>query len=318
VETVLSEPFVMEPLTFAITPSPTSQLLAYINEARRHFELSKLEAAEELSLAAQNHTDDMAAAQHNAHTGSDGSVPAERFLQFGYSSGYAGEATAWGFADPRQAVEFWVNSPSHRAIILNPNATHVGLGYTVDYTAPSVWYWTAEFGNASGQPEDAVLRVQGPTDGTELLNSEPLTFIWNWAAPLGAAEQFTVYLNDGSGQIAAGSVSQPALGTQYRLTFEPTSLPGLLGPYQWQIVLEDSRGAALTASEPRNVVVNLDPSLPTATPPPTATPLASPTVSPTTAPTTTPTQPALTPRPTEPPLPPLVTATPLPLQSPSP
>ena len=64
----------------------------------------------------------------------------------GYAGSYAGEATAWGYDDPVPVVEFWVNSPGHRGIILNPEATEVGLGFAVNFNASSVWYWTVEFG----------------------------------------------------------------------------------------------------------------------------------------------------------------------------
>ena len=70
----------------------------------------------------------------------------DRLLRVGYGGGYAGEATAWGYSEPIPVVEFWVNSPGHRDFILNPEATEVGLGFAVNYNAPSVWYWTVEFG----------------------------------------------------------------------------------------------------------------------------------------------------------------------------
>ena len=115
--------FIMEPLEIPIGTSSIGQLLLYVNEARRQFDLPPLKVSAQLSAAAQKHSDDMSAAQHTQHVGSDGSSPAERQLWHGYNQGYSGEATAWGFEDPRQAVEFWVNSPGHRPIILNRYAT---------------------------------------------------------------------------------------------------------------------------------------------------------------------------------------------------
>ncbi|MFN2277028.1 MAG: CAP domain-containing protein, partial [Candidatus Promineifilaceae bacterium] len=241
------------------------------------------------------------------------SRPADRFLEFGYDSGYAGEATAWGFADPRQAVEFWVNSPGHRPIILNRWASEVGLGYTVDYTAPSVWYWSTEFGNASAAADAPELRVQTPQSGLELLNSEEIAFSWNWPLPLGTTEQFTVYLNGPAGPVPVGTVNQPVNGTLYGLTFIPATDRELLGQFEWQVKLENNRGAEITAGERRALTINLDPDLPTPTPMPTFVPTLQPEPSPTVTPTATPTRQQPTPRPTEPALPPLVTATPLPL-----
>jgi PKD repeat protein len=161
----LDTPFVMEPLALPAGTSQAEALLIYINEARRQFDLKPLKYVYELSVAAQDHTADMAAYQYTGHTGTDGSFPAERLLWRGYQGAYAGEATAWGFEEASQAVEFWVNSPAHRRIILNQWATDVGVAFTQDFQAPNVWYWTAEFGNAFGAAAVPLLRVQLPEDG---------------------------------------------------------------------------------------------------------------------------------------------------------
>jgi uncharacterized protein YkwD len=310
----LDAPFLMDPLEFSALTPPTERLFAYLNEARQQFELNELIISTDLSAAAQNHAEDMAIAKHNQHTGSDGSKPVDRFLQFGYENGYAGEATAWGFADPRQAVEFWINSPSHRPIVLNRYATEVGLGYEVDYTAPSVWYWTAEFGNVSAEADAPVLRVQAPESGLEILNSEEIIFSWNWPSQLAPAEQFTVYLSGSNGLIPIGSVKEPDFGTLYKMTFTPAINPNFLGEYQWQVKLENSRGVETVTSEPRAMTINLDPDLPTPTPEPTLMPTESPTSAYTVTPTQTPTKQAPTPRPTDLPVAPFVTATPLPAE----
>ncbi|MBK8988944.1 MAG: PKD domain-containing protein [Chloroflexi bacterium] len=132
----LEAPFVMAPLDLPATTSPAEQLFVYINEARRQFDLPPLQYVYELTVAAQQHAEDMVAYRYTGHTGSDGSTPAERLLWHGYSRAYAGEATAWGFEQAYQAVEFWVNSPGHRAIILNKYATEVGVAFTANFSAP--------------------------------------------------------------------------------------------------------------------------------------------------------------------------------------
>lgn len=126
--------------------SPAEQLLWYINEARRLHGLPALAYNYELSIAAQMHTVDMAGNPEIMHDGSDGSRPAERQRRYGYPGSYGGEAVAWGWESPVPVVEFWVNSPPHRALILNPAATEVGVGFTADGRAPNLWYWAAEFG----------------------------------------------------------------------------------------------------------------------------------------------------------------------------
>ena len=144
--------FVPIDLSETIVPEDSSQeqrLLWYINKARENNDLPPLEYVETLSIASKRHTNDMAFNRFWGHTGSDGSRPAERQTAAGYEGGYAGEATAWGFEFPSGAVGFWLQSPSHRPLILNPRADQVGVAFTYDDTAPSIYYWTAEFGSST-------------------------------------------------------------------------------------------------------------------------------------------------------------------------
>ncbi len=138
-------PAIPEPAPLAPGATPPEQLLWYINEARRLHNLPPAAYNYELSVAAQSHAEDMSIHDYTGHVGTDGSTPPERLYRFGYRGVYAGEATAWGFDTAIAAVEFWINSPAHRAILLNPAVTEVGVGFTADYNAPNLWYWTAEF-----------------------------------------------------------------------------------------------------------------------------------------------------------------------------
>jgi hypothetical protein len=293
--------------------TPAEQLLLYINEARRQFDLAPLNLVPELSSAAQEHASDMARFGYTSHTGADGSHPAERLLQFGYGAGYAGEATAWGFEYPHQAVEFWVNSPAHRRIILNANASDVGVGFSFDFNAPSVWYWTAEFGNQFAAADAPLLRVQEPAAEFEAMVTSLVTFSWNWPVPLADGEQFVLYLQTNRGDFPVATVTQPTLGTRYavqlaanNLTSGNARLQVKPDEYSWQLRLEN--GGTIVQSEARPITFTVDPNAPT----PTATTTAvSPTPSPTPTATPTAVSPQNTPRPPTPTLPPpLLTATP--------
>ena len=307
----LDEPFTLGAIAEANLLPPTEQLLFYINEARNQFDLPPLSYNTELSTAALHHTADMARFAYTGHTGWDGSLPAERFLRFNYGAGYAGEATAWGFEHAYEAVEFWINSDPHRPIILNQAATEVGVGHTADFNAPNVWYWTAEFGNSFAAAPAPLLRLNQPVVGTESLITAELSYSWNWPIPLGADEQFVLYLYTGRDVLAVGRTSQPVFGTRYELPL--TAYEWVTEPdgYSWRVRL--LRGTQTVAeSEWRSLTLLADPDLPTPTPiPPTPSPTAPPvTAVPTTTPT--PTQPAATPLPPPPTMPPLVTATPQP------
>ena len=316
----LDAPFVMTPLELPAGTSPAEQLFIYINEARRQFDLPPLQYVYELAVAAQQHTDDMAAYRYTGHTGADDSLPAERLLWKGYAHAYAGEATAWGFDQAYQAVEFWINSPGHRAILLNKYATDVGVAYSSNYNAPNVWYWTAEFGNAYGGPDAPALRVQGPAAGTSALNTRVLDFSWNWPTPLTDGQRFTVYLQGNNQLISLGSVTQPAFGTLYRLRTAVNDVLGATGQFEWRVRLEDGSRNGLLESEVRSLEIQLDPDLPTPTPAITPTLAITTTPLPTPLPTVTPTPtyPPATPEPTNVPPPVIVTAPPVIVTAPSP
>ena len=156
------------------------------------------------------------------------------------------------------------------------------------------------------------LRVLSPDDNLEALNTDLITFTWNWSQQLSSADQFTIYMIGSGAPVPVGSVQDPILGTRYALAVKALDIPDLLGTFQWQIKLENSRGLMLAESEPRWVTINPDPDLPTPTPQPTIAPTIEPTSMPTTTPTATAVPPSPTPRATTKPLPPMITATPLP------
>lgn len=151
------------PETLTITPlppqaplspqaTPAESLLWWVNEARRLYGLPMLTYSYELSIAAQIHAEDMLGVPGTLHIGSDGSRPADRQARYGFTGYYAGEAVAWGWGSPIPVVEFWVNSPPHRVLILNPNTTHLGVGYAANANAENIWYWAAEFGLKLEEP----------------------------------------------------------------------------------------------------------------------------------------------------------------------
>jgi uncharacterized protein YkwD len=286
----LGEQFSLDPIPFPDGTSPVEKLLAYLNVVRQQFELAPLTYSYELSLAAQSHTLDKASFPDNPHTGSDGTSAAERLLRAGYRGGYAGEATAWGYADPHQAVEFWVNSDTHRPILLNRLATDVGLGYIEDYGSSNVWHWTAEFAVNYGAPVQAVIRQQTPAAAYSTLSNEVTNYSWMWPLPLAAGERFTVYLVAGNRTFPIGTVAAPVYGSRYILSVDAASLATTSAPsganYQWFVRLENNQGATITESERRSITILIDPGSPT--PEPTIAIITATPAGPTATPTVTP------------------------------
>ena len=59
---------------------------------------------------------------------------------FGLTYRTAGENIAMGYPTPGAVVDGWMNSEGHRANILNPSFTVIGVGYVSEGN-----YWTQMF-----------------------------------------------------------------------------------------------------------------------------------------------------------------------------
>lgn len=105
-------------------------LIDLINEARQANGLHPLSQQGPLTAAARQHSHDMACNDFISHTGSDGSRPADRVSDNGYSYSWVGENIFAGSSDPQSAFNWWMNSDLHRANILHSNYTEIGLGYS--------------------------------------------------------------------------------------------------------------------------------------------------------------------------------------------
>lgn len=102
-------------------------LLELTNKEREKAELPPLKANEKLFKAARDHSANMAKQNQLDHT-LDGKDPGDRLKDVGYEHLGWGENVAGGARTPEEAVQTWMNSPGHRANILNPQYKEIGLG----------------------------------------------------------------------------------------------------------------------------------------------------------------------------------------------
>ncbi|WP_371526027.1 CAP domain-containing protein [Streptomyces sp. NBC_01283] len=97
-----------------------------------------------LTVAAQGHSADMVARAFYAHTSPEGGEPWDRASTAGSTHRAIGENIACGQRTPAEVVDGWMNSPGHRANILKPSFTHLGVGFAGGGSAGT--YWTQLFG----------------------------------------------------------------------------------------------------------------------------------------------------------------------------
>lgn len=80
-----------------------------------------------LQAVAQVQADDLRDAQRLGHVGADGSNLTDRLRRAGYAACAAAENVASGTPDIRSTIARWMDSPDHRANVLNPQVTQFGF-----------------------------------------------------------------------------------------------------------------------------------------------------------------------------------------------
>lgn len=109
------------------------------NQRRAENGCPPLAANNRLHAAALGHSIDMATQDYFSHTSLDGSSMSDRIDRQGYGWRRLAENIAAGYPSPEAVVEGWMNSPGHRANILNCDLTEIGVGHYQRY-------WTQNFG----------------------------------------------------------------------------------------------------------------------------------------------------------------------------
>jgi len=104
-----------------------------------------------LQRAAEAHSQDMMDKDYFAHNSQDGTTFAQRIKREGYNYRAAGENIAWGsgsLGSPDSIFKNWMNSPGHKANIMNKSYREVGIGAVAgtyqSYAGATMW--TADFG----------------------------------------------------------------------------------------------------------------------------------------------------------------------------
>ena len=106
-----------------------AEVVRLVNEIRVKNGLRELKQDWELSRVARYKSEDMMSLGYFSHNSPTYGSPFEMMRSFGISYRSAGENIARGYLTPAAVVAAWMNSPGHRANILNSTYTHIGVGY---------------------------------------------------------------------------------------------------------------------------------------------------------------------------------------------
>lgn len=116
------------------------QMFELTNRERVNYGLQPLQVDYELSRVAREKSRDMAINFYFDHNSPVYGSPFDMMRAYGISYRAAGENIAKGQRTPEEVVQAWMNSPGHRANILNPSFTHIGVGYVENGN-----HWTQQF-----------------------------------------------------------------------------------------------------------------------------------------------------------------------------
>ncbi|MFG2814074.1 CAP domain-containing protein [Streptomyces sp. NPDC048410] len=130
------------PVTVSAQAVAEAEVLRLVNVERAKVGCTPVAANSALTGLAEAFSGDMAARAFFDHTDPDGATPWDRAAKAGIT-GLGGENIARGQSDAAAVMEAWMNSPGHRANILNCDFKTLGVGV---HLAPGGPWWTQDFG----------------------------------------------------------------------------------------------------------------------------------------------------------------------------
>ncbi|MGW0806325.1 CAP domain-containing protein [Nonomuraea sp. NPDC002799] len=145
------------PTTTPTTPPPSSgtvgntvgstvenEVLRLTNAERAQGGCQPLKHDPQLRAAAFGHSSDMARTGHFDHDSQDGRTFMDRIKAAGFTGGSAfAENIAFGQPTAASVVQGWMNSPGHRANIMNCRYNLIGVGAAT--SSQGRIYWTQDF-----------------------------------------------------------------------------------------------------------------------------------------------------------------------------
>ena len=129
--------------TASSTQAMEDQVIKLVNVQRSRRGLQTLKKNATLAKIARYKAQDMVNRHYFSHISPTYGSPFKMMENFGIRFSAAGENIAMGQRTPQQVMNAWMNSPGHRANILSPSYTQIGVGFAKNKNG--VCYWTQEF-----------------------------------------------------------------------------------------------------------------------------------------------------------------------------
>ncbi len=141
----------VESAVHQITPEEASSVrlnqLDLVNAVRAEAGVPPLTLSAALTAAAVTHARDIARQKRAWNFGSDRSSPQTRATRAGFSGLITGEDVAETYMNNIEIFQVWVSDPRSRQAMLDPAATHMGLGWYQE--ANGKLWWVMDIGAAA-------------------------------------------------------------------------------------------------------------------------------------------------------------------------
>jgi uncharacterized protein YkwD len=135
-----------------LSSTAESQVVALTNDLRQQHGCAPLVVSPALSVAAQQHSQEMADNNYFSHIDLSGHNPSWRALLAGSAGSAGAENIAAGYTTAEEVVMAWYNetppNDGHRQNLLNCGLTEVGIGYAVNPGSKYRSYWSQDFGRS--------------------------------------------------------------------------------------------------------------------------------------------------------------------------
>ncbi len=105
----------------------SAEVVSHTNTERLAYHMKELRPSAQLERAAKLKADDMVSRGYFAHISPTGAGAWTFLADVGYQYEYAGENLAVNFGSADEVVRAWMNSPTHRANVLNESFNEIGI-----------------------------------------------------------------------------------------------------------------------------------------------------------------------------------------------
>jgi len=119
--------------------SQAAQTINLVNNERKKEKLEALKQDKELSAIAKAKAEDMVKNSYFAHNSPTYGSVSNMLDHFKYDWLAYGENIAKGYTSAETVVQGWMESPGHRANILQARFTNIGTGYATDKNGTPYW-----------------------------------------------------------------------------------------------------------------------------------------------------------------------------------